>query len=227
MYRIDSMYEAMADAVVKAHQAQTVDRWVAASAIWLARQQIFGVQDFWYELAAKVTSLLPDADRLAIDEQLSRQEEKLFQNTGDWPVVPSGLHAVVDSWSPQEAEIDIDLLRAEMVAKVDREAEAYRLNFITAGDGQAMTYQQKLAEARAKLANTSIADAEIPHIVAEAEATGMTKTDVAQSIVDTFAGWQILSAGIEGKRMAAKKAIAEAEAAEAIKAAAAVSWSTE
>ncbi len=40
----------------------------------------------------------------------------------------------------------------------------------------------------------------------------------------TFEGWQIVSAGIERKRMGAKKAVAAAETAEAIAAAAAVNW---
>ena len=224
MYRIDSMYEAMAEAVVKAHQEQNTERWVAAAAFWLGRQQIFGERDFWYSLAAKVTSLLPQEDRTAIEAQLNKQEDAVLDGVGDWPMMSSGLQAVINSWSPTPVVVDLVAVRAEAVSKVDRGAEAYRLNFITAGDGQAMAYQQKLAEARAKVANPSIADAEIPHIIAEAEATGMSKADKSQEIVATFAAWQNISAGIEGKRMAAKKAIAEAETVAAINAAANVDW---
>lgn len=224
MYRIDSMYEAMAEAVVMAQQEKKVERWVAAAGFWLGRQQILGETTFWYALAAKVTVLLPADERAAIEEQLNRPEAALLDNTGDWPDIPSGLQSVIDSWSPPAAEIDLDVLRENAVVKVDRAAENYRLNFITAGTGQMMTYQQKLIEARAKLANGSIADADIPHIVAEAEATGTTKTAVAQDIADRFEGWQVMSAAIEGRRMAAKKAIAEAETAAAIEAAANVNW---
>ena len=151
----------------------------------------------------------------------------MFESVGDWPVMSSGLQSVVSSWSPAPAEIDLDALKAEAVSKVDRAAEAYRMNFITPGFGQVMAYQQKLAEARAKVGNASIADAEIPHIVSEAAATGKTKQDVAQSIVETFETWQTLSASIEGKRMAAKTAIAAAETAEAINAARNINWSAE
>ncbi len=224
MYRIDSMYEAMVEAVVKAHQEQKTERWVAAAAFWLGRQQIFGERDFWYGLAAKVTSLLPQEDRTAIEAQLNKQEDAVLDSVGDWPVMSSGLQSVVNSWSPAPIEVNLAVARAEAVSKVDRSAEAYRLNFITAGDGQAMAYQQKLAEARAKVADPSIADNEIPHITAEAEATGMSKAEKAEEIIATFAAWQNISAAIEGKRMATKKAIAEADTAEAINAAANVNW---
>ena len=52
----------------------------------------------------------------------------------------------------------------------------------------------------------------------------VTLTEKAEQIVATFEAWQAISAGIEGKRMAAKKAVASAETAEAIASAAAVEW---
>ncbi len=224
MYQIDSMYEAMADGVVKAAQEQKAERWVAMAACWLGRQQIFSSRDYWYGVAGKVTSLLPAEERSAIEAQLSKQEDAIFDGVSDWPQIPASLQATVASWSPAPAEVDIEALKAEAILSVDRAAEAYRMNFITPGFGQVMTYQQKLVEARAKLANTSIADAEIPHVVSEAEATGKTKQEVAEEIVSTFETWQTLSASIEGKRMAAKAAIAEAEDAEAVTAATNVNW---
>ncbi|SEH22519.1 hypothetical protein [Rhizobium sp. NFR12] len=227
MYRIDSMYEPMAEAVVKAHQAQTVERWVAAAAFWLGRQQVFGESNFWFAVAAKVTTLLPAVDRAAIEEQLSKQEDLLLDSVGDWPAISEGLQSVVNSWTPELKEIDLDAVRLEAVDRVDRGAEAFRMTFITPGFGQVMVYQQKLAEARAKVANPSVADAEIPHIVAEALATSKTKAEVAHDVVETFERWQLVSASIEGKRMAAKAAIAAAETAEAVKAASAVDWSYE
>jgi hypothetical protein len=224
MYNIDSMYESMADAVVKASREQTADRWVATAACWLGRQQIFSARDFWYAIAAKVTSLLPAADKAAVEAQLSKQEDALFDSVGDWPDVPSNLQTIIDTWSPPPAEVDIDAAKAEAIIRVDRAAEAYRMNFITPGFGQVMAYQQKLVEARAKLANASIADAEIPHLVSEAEATGKTKQEVAEEIIGTFETWQALSASIEGKRMAAKTAIAAAETAEQINTATDINW---
>lgn len=226
MYRIGSMYEAFAEALLKAHHEQKAERWVAAGAFWMGRQQIFGEAEFWYAFGAKVMSLLSAEERAGLEEQLSKQEDAAIVNVGDWPVISSGLQSVMSSWSPAPVEVDLDALRAEATARVDRSAEAFRMQFITPGFGQVMAYQQKLVEARALLADPDLPDADVPHIVTEAAATGMLKSEKAQEIVATFAAWQALSAMIEGKRMAAKKAIAEAETVSAINAAANVDWNT-
>ena len=224
MYSIDSMYEAMADAVIEASKDQKANRWVAAAAIWLGRQQIFSARDYWYAVAAKVTSLLPAAEKDAIAAQLSKQEDIIFDSVTDWPAIPDSLQSIISTWSPAPVEVDLEVVKAEAVSKVDRAAEAYRMQFITPGFGQVMTYQQKLVEARAVVADPSVDEAEIPHIVSEAAATGKTVEAVAQEVVVTFETWQQLSASIEGKRMAAKTAIQAAETAEAISAAADVNW---
>lgn len=126
--------------------------------------------------------------------------------------------------SPQEPTLDD--LRAKTKAGVDAAAEAYRLTFITAGSGQAMAYTQKLDEARAYLADASLTAAECPHIFAEVGITGATAEAVAQVVVGMHAAWQIKSADIEHKRLAAKAAIDAAETAEAINAAAEIDWSS-
>jgi hypothetical protein len=218
------MYEAMADGVIKAAQEQKAERWVAMAACWLGRQQIFSARDYWYGVAAKVASLLPAEDRAAIEAQLSKQEDAIFDGVSDWPQMPASLQSTVDGWSPAPAGVDIEALKMTAILTVDRAAEGYRMNFITPGFGQVMTYQQKLVEARAKLANASIADAEIPHIVSEAEAIGQSKQEVAEEIVQTFETWQTLSASIEGKRMAAKAAIGAADTVDAINQAVNINW---
>jgi hypothetical protein len=227
MYNIDSMYECMAEAVIAAVKAKRAERWAVCAAIWLARQQIFNGRDFWYTAAAKMIWQLPLADISSIEDQFSKAEDTLFETEGDWPVLPDALGSLIAGWNPPAAEVDLDALRAAAVLKVDRSAEAYRMQFITPGFGQVMAYQQKLEEARGKLANSSIANDRIPHIVAEAEADDMTATEKAQQIVDTFAAWQHISAGVEAKRMAAKKAIALAGTADAIAAAGNVTWAAE
>ena len=55
----------------------------------------------------------------------------------------------------------------------------------------------------------------------------MAKAEVAQAIVNTVAGWLALSGVIEGRYMAAKKAIADAGTADEIKAASNVRWAVE
>lgn len=126
--------------------------------------------------------------------------------------------------APVESDLTLEDLCTEAKARVDAAAEAYRLTYITAGIGQAMAYTQKLDEARAYLADTNLTAAECPHIFAEVGITGETAGAVAQVVVDMHAAWQIKSASIEHKRLAAKAAIDAAETAEEINAAAQVDW---
>lgn len=225
MYRIDSIHDTALEAFFRARSENKVERWMAAFAWWFYRQQIGNAQDFWAATAGKLTAALPEADRMAIVGQLNKAEDVFVdQSAGEWPPMPQNLAAYVAGWDPEAPAVDIEVLRADAVAKIDRDAEVYRLKFITNGSGQVMAYQQKLSEAKAKVANASIPNAAIPHIVAEAAIDGVSLTEKAEQIVATFEAWQTISAGIEGKRMAAKKAVAEAETAEAITAAAGVVW---
>lgn len=223
MYRIDSMYEAMIEAVLEARAEGKATRWMACASWWLGRQQIFGATAFWQALAAKTTATLGSADQAAVIEQLSKAEEMLITASADWPDVPEVVTRYVSAWSPEP--IDIEVLKADALRMIDASAEIYRLRFLTAGSGQAMAYQQKLDEARAYVANPGIDPAEIPHIIAEAAATGMTPAEKAGQIVATFAAWQLVSAGIEAKRAAAKIAVEAAATPEALTAAANVDWS--
>ena len=224
MYSIDSMYESMADGVIDSLKNKRSSRWAVAAAIWLGRQQILNARDFWYQIAGKMISELPAEELQSLESQFSKTEDVVFETTTEWPAIPDSIASVISSWSPPPAEIDLDALRADAVVKIDRGAEAYRMQFITRGFGQVMAYQQKLDEARAKVAFAGTPDADIPHIVAEAEADGMTKAEKAQQILDTFKAWQQISAGVEAKRMAAKKAVAEASDAAGIEQATAIVW---
>ncbi|WP_320202477.1 hypothetical protein [Agrobacterium rosae] len=223
MYSIDNNYYPMIEATLAAQAEGKVTRWMASFAWWLGRQSIQNEDQFWFRFAGKATALLDAVDQDAIAAQLRKPEEAFVDEEAEWPEVPSGLQQLIATWSPS-TEIDLDALKVQAVTKVDRSAEQYRLNFITAGSGQTMAYQQKLEEARKVVADPDIADAEVPHIVAEAGVDGVSKMDKAQQIVATFDAWQIISAGIEAKRMTAKRDIAAAETADEVKAAAAVQW---
>ncbi|NLR96606.1 DUF4376 domain-containing protein [Rhizobium sp. P38BS-XIX] len=107
MYRIDSMYEPMVEALLAARSENKADRWMACVAFWLGRQQIYNVPDYWFALAAKITSGLPDADKSAILDQLSSKEAAQVSATADWPETPASLLAVVDGWSPEPAPVDL------------------------------------------------------------------------------------------------------------------------
>lgn len=118
----------------------------------------------------------------------------------------------------------LEEVKARLCGQIDVDAEAVRLGFITPGNGQAMAYQQKHEEARAYLADSSIDEALIPHIVAEVGITGPTKHHVAQIVANLRDHWAVVSARIEHARLAAKVAIDAAETPTAAHAAAAIDW---
>ncbi|CAN7432538.1 DUF4376 domain-containing protein [Rhizobium rhizogenes] len=107
MYRIDSMYEPMVEALLAARSENKADRWMACAAFWLGRQQIYNVPDYWLTLAAKITSGLDTADKEAILDQLNNKEAALIGAAGEWPEMPSSLAAVVVGWSPESVPVDL------------------------------------------------------------------------------------------------------------------------
>lgn len=112
MYRIDSMYEPMVEALLAARSQNKADRWMACVAFWLGRQQIYNVPDFWLALAAKITSGLEAVDKEAILDQLSNKEAALVGSAGDWPETPASLLSVVAGWSPEPAPVDLNAYAA-------------------------------------------------------------------------------------------------------------------
>ncbi|WP_426126342.1 hypothetical protein [Pararhizobium sp. PWRC1-1] len=225
MYDISSSHIIMLDAFWKSLKDDKKDRWMAYVSWWFYRQQVLNQPEFWSKMASHLTNQLPASDREGIIDQLNGIEGKVLLETTVAPDMPESLLQQLNlMFEPVPPVFDVEAARADAVSKIDRDAEAYRLRFITNGSGQVMAYQQKLSEAKAKLADDGIADTAIPHIVAEAAVDGVTLAEKAEQIVATFEGWQIVSASIERKRMGAKKAVAAAETAETITAAAAVNW---
>ncbi len=107
MYRIDSMYEPMVEALLSARSEHKADRWMACVAFWLGRQQIYNVPDFWLALAAKITAGLSDADKDAILDQLSSKEATLVSSATEWPETPESLLSIVAGWSPEPEPVDL------------------------------------------------------------------------------------------------------------------------
>lgn len=93
---------------------------------------------------------------------------------------------------------------------VDSRAEAARLQFITAGAGQALVYERKRAEAEAWDAAGSPDPADYPLLKARAERLNAGTPDY-QAVADEWnaqsAAWQVAAAAIEGLREGAKDAI--------------------
>ncbi|QQM29282.1 hypothetical protein JET14_13190 [Martelella lutilitoris] len=108
---------------------------------------------------------------------------------------------------------------AYLSASVDAAAELERSKYITAGSGQAMAYIEKARQAAAYLAAEAPDEADYPLLVAEVGITGKTVANVATVVDTAYRDWIVIGGAIEAARLAGKKAIAEAEDAEAAQAA--------
>jgi hypothetical protein len=140
----------------------------------------------------------------------------IYRQSGDQPnaaliasqTQPPGRAVVV---VPIEAfdgdEINLDLVKQAVMGEIDAKAEACRMRFITAGTGQGMTYIRKEMEARAWMEDNS---KPTPFLSAEAAATGTTVLAAAQLVISQADAWVYIGSAIEGLRMGAKAAVAEA-----------------
>lgn len=136
------------------------------------------------------------------------------------PILVDGLW--VRNWTVRNRTSDeIADLEAELLARIDREAGAFRTRFITSVPGQAQTYVEKEREALAYQADPN---ASYPFLTAEAAATGSTVAAVAALIAGTASAWRNLGAAIEGQRMGAKQAVKAAATYSGKLAAAEVDW---
>lgn len=122
------------------------------------------------------------------------------------------------------APADLALLKEMLRKQIDDEAEAARLRYITGGAGQAMTYQQKAAEAAECLAQSSPLTEDFPLLAAEIGITAETLLGVARVVFDAHQGWRQIGAAIEALRLAGKPAVDAAETAAAAIDAAQIDW---
>jgi hypothetical protein len=107
-----------------------------------------------------------------------------------------------------DEQLNLDALRGAISLSVDTSAETLRLQFLTAGTGQAMTYQRKEAEARAWLLDNTT---RTPFLEAEASACQITIEDLVPVVIARADQWEVVGALIEGERMGAKDKIARGE----------------
>lgn len=102
-------------------------------------------------------------------------------------------------------------VKAALKHEVDTNAETERLKYITPGNGQAMTYQQKVTEAQAFKTATYPQTSDYPILSSEVGITAETLDDVANVVLAAFAQWQQIGAMIESIRLGAKRDIDAAE----------------
>jgi hypothetical protein len=109
---------------------------------------------------------------------------------------------------------DLTGARETATFTVDQDAEAARtalnVNAMTAGCGQQHAYRWKREEAERFLANPTLGPEQAPHLFAEVGITADTAMGVAQIILQRDLCLREISPKIERARLAAKKAIREA-----------------
>lgn len=145
----------------------------------------------------------------------------------DVVIVPDGYEfqpfgELPDGWEPGDPdirpmarpELALSEVKAQIKRAIDDAAELERLKYITAGAGQAMTYQRKVEEARrlqaAIAAEEEIVPGDYPLLSASLGIDGETLADVAGVVLGMDAAWAQIGAAIETARLAGKKAVDDA-----------------
>lgn len=155
----------------------------------------------------------------------------LMQNTVDGSIrdidpglIPAHKTALWQPYTPPQAEpMPLATYKAQLVADIDLQAERSRLKYITAGSGQALEYRETAEEAARYVATQGAGS--YPMLQASVDAgEAATLADAAALVAQREAAWATIGASIRQKRIAAKRAIAAAQTAEAATAAAQVEW---
>lgn len=122
---------------------------------------------------------------------------------------------------------DLTDIAAILSRRVDAEAEAARMAWVTPGTGQAASYIYKAQQAHAVLAapDPQAADPDdYPLLASTIGIDGPDLVSVAQVVIATEAAWVVVLAAIEAARKAAKAAISTANTIAEAEAAATVAW---
>lgn len=112
----------------------------------------------------------------------------------------------------------------ELHSAIDRECGIFRMRFITDVPGQSSTYDAKVKEVAEYAENPA---GTFLFLEAEAAATDRTVAEVAAEVGAIANAWRVLGAAIEGRRIAAKRAVSQARVAGSwagMEAAASVEW---
>jgi hypothetical protein len=116
----------------------------------------------------------------------------------------------------------MDALRAQLTRAMNVSAGAFRSNFITDIPGQEATYMDKEREARAYLADGQLEPD--GYVAEDAARSGRDAVVVVAEIIAQADAWRPLNRRIEGARIAAARAIGEAETPASAREAATVDW---
>lgn len=114
------------------------------------------------------------------------------------------------------ARVELGVVKATYTRAVDELAEAQRLRWITPGEGQALTYQRKVEEAKRAVLEAAPAAGDYPMLAASVGIDGDDVKAVGTLVLAMDAQWAVIGAAIERRRMSAKRDIQSAEDEEAI-----------
>lgn len=131
-----------------------------------------------------------------------------------WPRGGDGLQseAALDAvLLPYGIHTSLSVFKAETITRINDAAEKCRGKYITPGDGQMMTYLEKINQARACLAVPSPETADYPMLAAEVGITAPTLAGVAEIVVAAYNQWLIIGSAIEATRRAANIAVEAAD----------------
>lgn len=109
-------------------------------------------------------------------------------------------------------QAEIASLKVHLVQVTNQEAEAFRLNFITDGTGQSLTYDDKLEDALAFVAaygSEGFDENDYPAITNEVGITAPSAYEVAQIILNMRAMFRQIGYPIERARLGRNKEISE------------------
>lgn len=150
-------------------------------------------------------------------------------NDDEWRMLISGFGYTIKDGSivdPPPAEaIPLSAIKADLKALVDATAETERKRYITPGEGQAMTYQRKVEEAKRAILEEEPSADDYTMLAASLGVDGETVKEIATIVLAMDAAWAVIGSAIEKIRMNTKKAVDEAASAEAANAVvAAIVW---
>jgi len=145
---------------------------------------------------------------LNTNEKLPEDAVELSAEQYDLWVVEQHLLWVDGELVPDVVQtVPLVTIKTAQKVEIDRLAEIERLKYITPGAGQAMTYQQKVAEAQSYKAATNPKPADYPILASEVGITAPTLSEVADTVLAAYRQWQQIGAGIEAIRLGAKRDI--------------------
>lgn len=151
---------------------------------------------------------------------------------GQGYVLPEGAEEISEAEFTAELDASraplaetLDQVKDRLKRWVDTSAETERKKYITPGEGQAMTYQRKVEEAKRAVLEEEPAAGDYPMLAASLGVDGETVKKVATVVLAMDAAWAMIGSAIEKIRMNTKKDIDDAASAEAVNAiVAAIVW---